>query len=105
MSDVFRHRSGRGKSYCRTKFDVGSERVKVCEVKRLRYVVKHYFRICMEGMRNTTIIFIEDSKFLVRNFKQGNFYIRSKNSDYSNVNFSLTVYSRVATEFIDEFRV
>jgi hypothetical protein len=27
MSDVFRHRSGTGKSYCRTRFDVGSERV------------------------------------------------------------------------------
>jgi hypothetical protein len=26
-SDVFRHRSGTGKSYCRTRFDVGSERV------------------------------------------------------------------------------
>jgi hypothetical protein len=28
MSDVFRHRSRTGKSYCRVKFDVGSERVK-----------------------------------------------------------------------------
>jgi hypothetical protein len=28
VSDVFRHRSGTGKSYCRTRFDVGSERVK-----------------------------------------------------------------------------
>jgi hypothetical protein len=28
VSDVFRHRSGTGKSYCRTGFDVGSERVK-----------------------------------------------------------------------------
>jgi hypothetical protein len=27
VSDVFRHRSGTGKSYCRTRFDVGSERV------------------------------------------------------------------------------
>jgi hypothetical protein len=27
VSDVFRHRSGTGKS-CRTRFDVGSERVK-----------------------------------------------------------------------------
>jgi hypothetical protein len=29
VSDVFRHRSRTGKSYCRTRFDVGSERVKV----------------------------------------------------------------------------
>jgi hypothetical protein len=29
VSDVFRHWSGTGKSYCRTRFDVGSERVKV----------------------------------------------------------------------------
>jgi hypothetical protein len=28
VSHVFRHRSGTGKSYCRTRFDVGSERVK-----------------------------------------------------------------------------
>jgi hypothetical protein len=28
VSDVFRHRSGTGKSYCRTRFDIGSERVK-----------------------------------------------------------------------------
>jgi hypothetical protein len=28
VSDVFRHRSGTGKSYCRRRFDVGSERVK-----------------------------------------------------------------------------
>jgi hypothetical protein len=28
VSDFLRHRSGTGKSYCRTKFDVGSERVK-----------------------------------------------------------------------------
>jgi hypothetical protein len=28
VSDVFRHRSGTGKSYCRTRFNVGSERVK-----------------------------------------------------------------------------
>jgi hypothetical protein len=27
-SDVFRHRSRTGKSYCRTRFDVGSERIK-----------------------------------------------------------------------------
>jgi hypothetical protein len=27
VSDVFRHRSGTGKSYCWTRFDVGSERV------------------------------------------------------------------------------
>jgi hypothetical protein len=26
VSDVFRHRSGTGKSYCRMRFDVGSER-------------------------------------------------------------------------------
>jgi hypothetical protein len=29
VSEVFRHRSGTGKSYCRTWFDVGSERVKI----------------------------------------------------------------------------
>jgi len=29
VSDVFQHRSGTGKSYCRTRSDVGSERVKV----------------------------------------------------------------------------
>jgi hypothetical protein len=29
VSGVFRHRSGIGKSYCRTRSDVGSERVKV----------------------------------------------------------------------------
>jgi hypothetical protein len=28
VSDVFRHRSRTGKSYCRTRSDVGSERVK-----------------------------------------------------------------------------
>jgi hypothetical protein len=28
VSDVFQHRSGTGKSYCRTRFDVGLERVK-----------------------------------------------------------------------------
>jgi hypothetical protein len=28
VSDIFRHRSGTGKSYCRTRFNVGSERVK-----------------------------------------------------------------------------
>jgi hypothetical protein len=28
VSDIFRHRNGTGKSYCRSKFDVGSERVK-----------------------------------------------------------------------------
>jgi hypothetical protein len=28
MSDVFQHQSGTGKSYCRTRFDVASERVK-----------------------------------------------------------------------------
>jgi hypothetical protein len=28
VSDVYRHRSGTGKSYCRTKFEVGSERAK-----------------------------------------------------------------------------
>jgi hypothetical protein len=28
VSDVFRHRSGTGKAYCRTRFDVGSKRVK-----------------------------------------------------------------------------
>jgi hypothetical protein len=28
VSDVFRHRSGTGKSYCRKRFDLGSERVK-----------------------------------------------------------------------------
>jgi hypothetical protein len=30
VSDVFRHRSRTGKSYCRTRFDVGLERVKKC---------------------------------------------------------------------------
>jgi hypothetical protein len=29
VSDVFRHQSGTGKSYCRTRFDVGSERVNI----------------------------------------------------------------------------
>jgi hypothetical protein len=29
VSDVFQHRSGIGKSYCRTRFDVGSGRVKI----------------------------------------------------------------------------
>jgi hypothetical protein len=28
VSDVFRHRSGKESSYCRKRFDVGSERVK-----------------------------------------------------------------------------
>jgi hypothetical protein len=32
VSDVFRHRSGTGKSYCRTRSDVGSERVKRLEI-------------------------------------------------------------------------
>jgi hypothetical protein len=30
VSDVFRRRSGTGKSYCRTRFDVESERVNTC---------------------------------------------------------------------------
>jgi hypothetical protein len=34
MSDVFRHWSGTGKSYCRTRSDVGSERVKVRHYSR-----------------------------------------------------------------------
>jgi hypothetical protein len=29
VSDVFRHRSRTGKSYCQTRFDVGSERAKM----------------------------------------------------------------------------
>jgi hypothetical protein len=32
LLDVFRHRSGTGKSYCRTRFDVGSKRVNISEV-------------------------------------------------------------------------
>jgi hypothetical protein len=28
LSDVFRHRNGTGLSYCRTRSDIGSERVK-----------------------------------------------------------------------------
>jgi hypothetical protein len=33
VSDVFRHRSGTGKSYCQTRSDVGSETVNKCHRK------------------------------------------------------------------------
>jgi hypothetical protein len=40
VSDVFQHRSRTGKSYCRTRSDVGSERVKRNSVSRLRSNLK-----------------------------------------------------------------
>jgi hypothetical protein len=39
MSDVFRHQSGTGKSYCRTRSDVGLERVKPKQYAR-RHAIK-----------------------------------------------------------------
>jgi hypothetical protein len=42
MSDVFRHRSTTQKSYCRTRSDVGSERVNV--VKCIRANIKIQYR-------------------------------------------------------------
>jgi hypothetical protein len=38
VSDVFRHRSRTGKSYCRTRFDVGSERVSKERKGMVRYL-------------------------------------------------------------------
>ena len=45
--DVFRHRSGTGKSYCRTRSDVGSESVEVC-----KSVHHHTFQIIQPTGRN-----------------------------------------------------
>jgi hypothetical protein len=39
VSDVFRHRSGTRKSYCRTRFDVGSKRVKAPKFLDTRHKV------------------------------------------------------------------
>jgi hypothetical protein len=60
VSDVFRHRSGTGKSYCRARFDVGSERVNAADQVSLPYQMLErfrnilYFILALEG--NSSLI-------------------------------------------------
>jgi hypothetical protein len=64
VSDVFRHWSGKGKSYCRTRFDVGSERVNVNKVHIL-YLARHdfFWATIMTGLNRDQHV----SGFLSRN--------------------------------------
>jgi hypothetical protein len=50
VSDVFRHRSGIGKSYCRTRFDVGSERVNVFDVMSWNICCVIYDKVLFKEM-------------------------------------------------------
>ena len=58
VSDVFRHRSRTGKSYCRTRSDVGSERVNTyMSHKKVHKSAKFFMKIHMTIMlRNMTLL-------------------------------------------------